>query len=706
MAFQCLQIKSNPQHDCASCRLGEFCALNGIEYHVCCSAYEGLAWLRKHKAEIIVITLPCADVLWSSFRSTAFAISPSSYIVTVCDKPTTPEGSGAEPWELYHGFTRNSEERTVKIFSEAGEGCQVAECVCDLLMREFHAVSPLLPSRQGATTATPLLANVGAGKGETDPGQSENEPQADLANTAQGHVLTEADASERGDDSRESQRGALELNANTELETAKSAAPNEAVAGYDAPLLFEAFSQKSDLLAASSFSNIDSAALQSYCRQQSELLRYWESQWNALLQMLGVGLQIGSSSRVLADSLQIINGFAEILLADSSLPEQAHSMLKEIKERAQESSNNLNNIDEALHMGHSVPLSYVSPRLLIFDVLQKMSRQHGQCQETRSQADGKDIYQFGHYIVSIHRDMANYTLLTDRRQFSTFILNLFLWAESNREVWRQFRARMMSLAGKYDSVADDEENLELEVSVTADSRLHLRIFDSCGMVWPLELLGTPENPGPLYTSITFVWPGTQVPMWGLALVRAFAALHQGQVEVTNADEGVYLDVELTGRISQEQIKESLWSREEASRSLGSVLFVEDDEKGVRESVFALRKAGFDVLVCDRADRAMEAVQHNDFDLMVLDLNLPDMNGMDLYRELVGMCPALDQRAVFVTGFLGTGFFIDSELRRFFAENHCLYLAKPYSSTELLRSVKATLSKRVAPARQKLSERVL
>ena len=64
-----------------------------------------------------------------------------------------------------------------------------------------------------------------------------------------------------------------------------------------------------------------------------------------------------------------------------------------------------------------------------------------------------------------------------------------------------------------------------------------------------------------------------------------------------------------------------------------LLLVEDDEAILEGLVFCLKKEGFLVKGLTNAYQALELIKNENFDLLVLDINLPDMNGLKLYRQI-------------------------------------------------------------------------
>lgn len=64
-----------------------------------------------------------------------------------------------------------------------------------------------------------------------------------------------------------------------------------------------------------------------------------------------------------------------------------------------------------------------------------------------------------------------------------------------------------------------------------------------------------------------------------------------------------------------------------------VLLVEDDVTAARGIALMLRSGGAVVDTADTGEEALELVRHYDYDIVVLDLMLPDMEGYDVVRRM-------------------------------------------------------------------------
>lgn len=64
-----------------------------------------------------------------------------------------------------------------------------------------------------------------------------------------------------------------------------------------------------------------------------------------------------------------------------------------------------------------------------------------------------------------------------------------------------------------------------------------------------------------------------------------------------------------------------------------LLLVEDDNTILEGLKFCLIKEDFEVETASNARVALEKLENNKIDLLLLDINLPDMNGIDLYKKI-------------------------------------------------------------------------
>ncbi len=109
----------------------------------------------------------------------------------------------------------------------------------------------------------------------------------------------------------------------------------------------------------------------------------------------------------------------------------------------------------------------------------------------------------------------------------------------------------------------------------------------------------------------------------------------------------------------------------------TVLLIDDDDfivDVVRQSVGPI------VSVLDVAKdgvEALEILKKKEFDILLLDLKMPRMNGVTLINHLRDLKPHLLGRTIVITGNAET-----KTVRAFISDNGCMYLPKPFNVKEL------------------------
>jgi DNA-binding response OmpR family regulator len=120
----------------------------------------------------------------------------------------------------------------------------------------------------------------------------------------------------------------------------------------------------------------------------------------------------------------------------------------------------------------------------------------------------------------------------------------------------------------------------------------------------------------------------------------------------------------------------------------TAILVADDDMDIRDLVaFKLEQAGYEVTAVDNGLAALTAARQVLPDLVVLDVMMPGMSGIDVCRELRGDRSTSDLPIILLTARAQEG---DVEVG--FGVGADDYIVKPFSPRELVSRVEAVLAR--------------
>lgn len=115
-----------------------------------------------------------------------------------------------------------------------------------------------------------------------------------------------------------------------------------------------------------------------------------------------------------------------------------------------------------------------------------------------------------------------------------------------------------------------------------------------------------------------------------------------------------------------------------------ILLAEDDNDMRRFLVKALEKAGYKVLSYDNGASAYDRLREEPFSLLLTDIVMPEMDGIELARRATELDP--DLKVMFITGFAAVALNPDSK-----APKDAKVLSKPFHLRELVDEVNKLLA---------------
>ena len=129
--------------------------------------------------------------------------------------------------------------------------------------------------------------------------------------------------------------------------------------------------------------------------------------------------------------------------------------------------------------------------------------------------------------------------------------------------------------------------------------------------------------------------------------------------------------------------------EEAEVAGPKILLAEDDNDMRRFLARALTKAGYEVVSFDNGKAAYDRLREEPFELLLTDIVMPEMDGIELARKATELDPEL--KVMFITGFAAVALNPENN-----APKNAKVLSKPFHLKDLVNEV-AIRSARCASA---------
>jgi CheY-like chemotaxis protein len=163
---------------------------------------------------------------------------------------------------------------------------------------------------------------------------------------------------------------------------------------------------------------------------------------------------------------------------------------------------------------------------------------------------------------------------------------------------------------------------------------------------------------------------------GLAITKALVETHNGRIAAASPgrDQGATFTAAFP--LSEQEVGKGSNGKAAAPRARKSlrILLVEDHEDTNRSLTQLLRRRGYHVEAAHTVAKAVEVAAHEQFDVLVSDIGLPDGTGVDLMQQLSANRP--------IFGIALTGFGMEEDIRRSHDSGFNHHLIKPVDLNRL------------------------
>ena len=175
---------------------------------------------------------------------------------------------------------------------------------------------------------------------------------------------------------------------------------------------------------------------------------------------------------------------------------------------------------------------------------------------------------------------------------------------------------------------------------------------------------------------------------GLSICHGIIAEHRGRLYArSELGYGATFIVELPVIAVQKQAELTEAAVEEAEKVTGAKILVVDDEPGVRKLLKqVLTGEGHSVETVNNAEKALERIKGGRYNLILMDIKMPGMSGIELYKNMQKIARTLSRRVVFITGDV-----ISTDTRDFLSRTKAFHITKPFDIEKLVKDINRMLT---------------
>jgi len=178
---------------------------------------------------------------------------------------------------------------------------------------------------------------------------------------------------------------------------------------------------------------------------------------------------------------------------------------------------------------------------------------------------------------------------------------------------------------------------------------------------------------------------------GLSICYGIVSDHKGEISLENTGSGAIARLRIPAmmqgiesEVSREWTEEILPVAVKGEDRRSTIMVVEDEEDLLDLMVDTLSPY-YDVKTFNNGKKAFDHLDEHAWELIISDLRMPVMDGMELYHEVVKRYPVLKNRFMFITGDT-----YDFEVKEFLENTGVVFLRKPFR----IRELKDVVSKQI------------
>jgi DNA-binding response OmpR family regulator len=120
--------------------------------------------------------------------------------------------------------------------------------------------------------------------------------------------------------------------------------------------------------------------------------------------------------------------------------------------------------------------------------------------------------------------------------------------------------------------------------------------------------------------------------------------------------------------------------------LKKILVVDDDPYILMSLEFLMKKNGYDVMVARNGTEALDIVEKQLPDVVLLDIMMPDVDGYEICRHIKASKKLKDAKVVFMSAKTK-----EADIKKGYDLGASLYITKPFSTREMIKQIKELMA---------------
>jgi PAS domain S-box-containing protein len=175
---------------------------------------------------------------------------------------------------------------------------------------------------------------------------------------------------------------------------------------------------------------------------------------------------------------------------------------------------------------------------------------------------------------------------------------------------------------------------------------------------------------------------------GLSICHGIITQHKGRIYTqSQLGKGATFVIELPIVAEPAQAGKTKATKPEPQKPRGAKILVVDDEAAILAFLSRLLSEwGHSVETINNANTALEKLNTERYSLVLLDIKLPGMSGIELYQRIEDIAPALARRVMFITGDI-----MEGTTRAFLEKTGSPYITKPLDIEVLKKTINRALN---------------